>query len=133
MIGAAQLPCEYFVVAVVADEVETTDPARYRARVLLVSDAFVVRGVASVSEAEMRDLGRDAVELLTRKRHEVSFRSEGGHLHLWIAPRADGEVAIAGRIIRDDGPAYSAFETRTDRGGLEAFADGLKQFPFATS
>jgi hypothetical protein len=133
VIGAAQLPCEYFVVAVVADDVESTEPARYRARLLLVSDAFVVRGMATVGESEMRDLGRDAIELLTRKRTEVSFRSEGGHLHLWIAPRADGEVAVAGRIVRDEGPAYSAFETRTDRGGLEAFADGLRQFPFATS
>ena len=119
------------MVAVVADDVETTDPARYRARLLLVSDAFVVRGMATVGEAEMRALGRDAVELLARRRNEISFRSEGGQIHLWLAPRGDGEVAVAGRIVRDDGPAYSAFETRTDRGGLEAFADGLRAFPFA--
>jgi hypothetical protein len=131
VIGAAQLPCEFFVVAVVADAVETTQPPSYRSRLLIVSDAFVVRGTATISEDEMHAFGRQAAQLLERQRNEVSFRSGSGHLHLWIAPRGDGEFAIAGRIVRDDGPAYSSFETRTDRGGLSAFVAGLAGFPFA--
>lgn len=130
MIGAAQLPCEFFVVAVVADAVETTQPPAYRSRLLIVSDAFVVRGTAVISEDEMHAFGRQAGQLLERQRNEISFRSESGHLHLWIATRGDGEFVIAGRIVRDEGPAYASFETRTDRGGLASFADGLSGFPF---
>ena len=131
MIGAAQLPCEFFVVAIVADAVETTQPPSYRSRLLIVSDAFVVRGTATVAESEMHAFGRQAGQLLERQRNEVAFRSESGEFYLWIAARGDGEFAIAGRIVRDDGPAYATFETRTDRGGLSSFVAGLQGFPFA--
>lgn len=131
MIGAAQLPCEFFVVAVVADAVETTQPPSYGSRLLIVSDAFVVRGTATISESEMHGFGRHVGQLLDRQRNEVSFRSGTGQLHLWIAARGDGEFAIAGRITREDGPAYASFETRTDRGGLSSFATGLQGFPFS--
>jgi hypothetical protein len=133
VIGAAQLPCEYFVIAVVADDVEAGEPTRYKSRLLLVSDGFVVRGEVSVGEAEMRGLGADAVSLLRRERNEIQFRSAEGTMHLYLAQRAGGELTVAGRIIRDEMGTYSAFETRTDRVGLETFADGLKHFPHASS
>lgn len=129
MIGAAQLPCEYFVIAVVADEIEEGEPTRYKARMLIVSDGFVVRGTGVVAESEMRGLADGALSLLRRERNEIAFQSAEGTMHLYIRQRPGGELSVAGRIARDDLGTYSAFETRTDRTGLETFADGLRHFP----
>jgi len=129
VIGAAQLPCEYFVIAVVADDILEGEPTRYQSRTLLVSDGFVVRGEGRVSETEMRGLGADARDLLRRQRNEVSFKSEDGNVYLFFGLRPGGELTVAGRIVRDELGTYSAFETRTDRTGLETFTDGLRHFP----
>ena len=71
----------------------------------------------------------DHGEIFVARALDADQRAHADALVLHRTPaRGDGEVAVAGRIVRDDGPAYSAFETRTDRGGLEAFADGLRAF-----
>ena len=129
VIGAAPLPGEYFVIAVVADDVLEGEPTRYKSRALLVSDGFVVRGEGVVAEAEMRGLAEETLSLLRRERNEVSFRSGDGTLTLFLGQRAGGELAVAGRIVRDELGSYSAFETRTDRTGLETCTDGLRHFP----
>ncbi|GAB4207669.1 MAG: hypothetical protein OHK0013_25510 [Sandaracinaceae bacterium] len=133
MIGGAQLPCETFVLAIVAeDPVEDGDEAMgWYAHLLLVSDGFVVRARSEVGEGEVRGFGHKVVELCTGKRNEISFRTDSGHLYLALSRHPRGEVSVAGHIVRDETGLLSSFQTRTDLPSLESFGDALRAFPYA--
>lgn len=133
MVGGAQLPCETFVLAIVAeDPVEDGGEANaWYAHLLIVSDGFVVRARSEVGEDEVRGFGRELVELCVGKRNELSFRSGSGHLYLALSRHPRGEVGVAGHIVRDETGLLSAFQTRTDLPSLESFGDALRAFPYA--
>lgn len=133
MVGGAQLPCEAFVLAIVAEDLldpEADEPC-WLAHLLIVSDGFVVRVRAEVGENEVRGFGRSVVELSSGVRTELSFRTSSGHLYLSLVRRPRGEVTVAGHLVRDDAGAYSSFQTRTDLSAVESFADALRAFPYA--
>jgi hypothetical protein len=133
VVGGAQLPCETFVLAIVAeDPVEDGDGVTaWYAHLLLVSDGFVVRARSEVGEDEVRGFGRALVDLCTGKQNELSFRTEEGHLYLSLSRHPRGEVGVAGHIVRDETGLLSAFQTRTDLPSLESFGDALRAFPYA--
>jgi hypothetical protein len=133
VVGGAQLPCETFVLAIVAeDPVEGgDDTAAWYAHLLLVSDGFAVRARSEVGEDEVRGFGRSLVDLCTGKRSELSFRTDSGHLYLALSRHPRGEVGVAGHIVRDETGLLSAFQTRTDLPSLESFGDALRAFPYA--
>lgn len=122
------------MLAIVAEDPATADegaPTRWHSHFLLVSDGFVVRCRAEVDEAQLRELGAHVVELCTGRRAELSFKTQGGQLYLWLARKARGEVAVAGHLVRDEDGLLSSFQTRTDAPSLESFGDALRSFPYA--
>lgn len=133
MIGGAQLPCESFVLAIVAEDPVTVEgaPPGWRAHLLIVSDGFVVRARSEVGEEEVRGFGRDLVELCTGARSELSFRTASGHLYVSLVRRPRGEIFVAGHVVRDETGLLSAFHTRTDLPSIETFGDALRSFPYA--
>jgi len=133
VIGGAQLPCESFVLAIVAEDPLTVEGAApsWRAHLLIVSDGFVVRARSEVIEDEVRGLGRDIVELCSGDRSELSFRTASGHLYVSLIRRPRGEVFVAGHVVRDETGLLSSFHTRTDLPSIETFGDALRSFPYA--
>jgi hypothetical protein len=150
VVGGAQLPCEAFVLAIVAEdpvgsgssagsgepasEDETTAPGtatRWHAHLLIVSDGFVVKARSEVGEDEIRGFGAQVVELCTGRRNELSFLTTSGHLYVSLTRRPRGEIGVAGHLVRDAEGLLSAFHTRTDLPSLESFGDALRSFPYA--
>lgn len=135
MIGAAQLPCEAFVLAIVAEDIEPGegDPV-FASHVLIVSEGFVVRVKSRVTRREANDLGRDVAALLAGKRKDLAFRSASGSLYFTMTPVTGaarrGEIGIAGHLREEPGGMLSAFESRTDRSMLTSFGDDLRVFPY---
>lgn len=156
VVGGAQLPCEAFVLAIVAEdpvgsgspagsgqpasEGATTQPGtatapgtatRWHAHLLIVSDGFVVKARSEVGEDEIRGFGAQVVELCTGRRNELSFLTSSGHLYVSLTRRPRGEIGVAGHLVRDAEGLMSAFHTRTDLPSLESFGDALRSFPYA--
>lgn len=134
VVGGAQLPCEAFVLAIVAeDPVEGEEGAapEWRSHFLIVSDGFVVKARSNVLEDEVRQLGNQIVDVCTGRRTELSFRSSSGHLYVSLVRRPRGEIGVAGHLVRDETGLLSAFQTRTDLPSLESFGDALRAFPYA--
>lgn len=137
MIGAAQLPCEAFVLALVAEDVLDTDaePA-FATQLLIVSEGFVVRALSRVTRKEANDLGRDVAALCAGQRTEVRFTSSSGDLYFALTPEAAsargrrGAVGVAGHMLQGESGVLSAFESRTDRSMLQSFGDDLRVFPY---
>ncbi len=138
MIGAAQLPCEGFVLAIVAEEVvEATegDPV-FATQLLIVSEGFVVRALSRVTRKEANELGRDVAALCAGQTSELSFTSSTGDLYfaltssLALARGQRGAVGVAGHVLQGTSGLLSAFESRTDRGMLQSFGDDLRVFPY---
>ncbi|MFN7702510.1 MAG: hypothetical protein ACK6CU_30090 [Deltaproteobacteria bacterium] len=133
MVGGAQLPCEAFVLAIVAEDpvVAEEGGSQWRSHFLIVSDGFVVKARSEVGEEEIRQFGTHIVDLCTGRRTELSFRSSSGQLYVSLTRRPRGEVGVAGHIVRDPTGLLSAFQTRTDLQALEGFGDALRAFPYA--
>jgi hypothetical protein len=137
MIGAAQLPCEAFVLAIVADDV--VEPADgnpvFATQLLLVSEGFVVRALSRVTRKEANELGRDVAALCAGQRTELSFTSSSGDLYFALTSEVAhtrgkrGAVGVAGHVVQGQG-LLSAFESRTDRSMLQSFGDDLRVFPY---
>ncbi|MFO0685451.1 MAG: hypothetical protein U0234_25555 [Sandaracinus sp.] len=136
MIGAAQLPCESFVLAIVAEDLEPGegDPV-FVSQLLLVSEGFVVRARSRVTRREANELGRDVAALVAGKTKELSFQTESGHLYLSLTPakasRSGALLHITGHVVQAGTGVLSAFESRTDRSMLQSFGDDLRVFPYA--
>jgi hypothetical protein len=114
VVGGAQLPCEAFVLAIVAEDPVVAEEAR-----------------SEVGEEEIRQFGTHIVDLCTGRRTELSFRNSSGQLYVSLTRRPRGEVGVAGHIVRDPTGLLSAFQTRTDLQALEGFGDALRAFPYA--
>jgi hypothetical protein len=148
MIGAAQLPCEAFVLAIVAEDVveasladavqadaAQADPV-FATQLLLVSEGFVVRALSRVTRKEANELGRDVAALCAGQKTELSFTSSSGDLYFALTSALAhtrgqrGAVGVAGHVVQGDSGLLSAFESRTDRSMLQSFGDDLRVFPY---
>ena len=138
MIGAAQLPCEAFVLAIIADDV--LDPADgtevFTSQLLIVAEGFVVRALSRVTRREANDLGREVAALCAGQQSDLSFTSVSGDLYFALTPALAhtrgqrGAVGVAGHLVQRDTGLVSAFESRTDRSMLQSFGDDLRVFPY---
>ena len=129
MVGGAQLPCEAFVIAIVAEDPLLGGESAWASQLLLVADGYVVKAKTDTTELELRAFGAEVAELAAGRRSELSFRSQSGHLYLSLARRARGEVGVAGHIVRDASGLLSAFQSRTDLASIESFGESLRAFP----
>lgn len=135
MIGAAQLPCEAFVLAIVAEDLEPGDgDPVFASQLLLVSEGFVVRARSKVTRREANELGRDVAALCAGKTKALTFNSASGDLYFALRPiesaRGVAHVEIAGHVLQGPLGVLSAFESRTDRSMLQSFGDDLRVFPY---
>ena len=105
VIGAAQLPCE----------------------------GFVVRAHSRVTRREANDLGRDVAAFCAGRTKALAWQASSGDLYLSLTPvesaRGKRRVDIAGHVVQTGG-VLSAFESRTDRSNLQSFGDDLRVFPY---
>jgi hypothetical protein len=141
VIGAAQLPCEAFVLAIVAEDLEPGDgDPVFASQLLLVSEGFVVRARSRVTRREANELGRDVAALCAGRTKALTFKSSSGDLYFSLTPieaprgpaatRSIGQVEIAGHVVQGPAGVLSAFESRTDRSMLQSFGDDLRVFPY---
>jgi len=129
VVGGAQLPCEAFVIAVVAEDPILGSESAWSSQLLLVADGYVVKAKTDTSELEMRSFGHEVAELAAGRRNELSFRSQSGHFYVSMVRRTRGEMGVAGHIVRDETGLISAFQSRTDLASIESFAEALRSFP----
>jgi hypothetical protein len=136
VIGAAQLPCEAFVLAIVADDlVEDENEAEqvFASQLLLVSEGFVVRARSRVTRREANELGREVAAFCAGRKKGLTWQASSGDLYFSLTPveskRGARRVDIAGHVLQPGG-VLSAFESRTDRGMLQSFGDDLRVFPY---
>ena len=140
VIGAAQLPCEAFVLAIVADAVVPDegslgdgDPV-FLSQLLIVSEGFVVRAKSRVTRREANELGRDVAAFCAGRTKGLTFKSSSGDLYFSLesveTARGVRQVDIAGHMVQRPDGVLSAFESRTDRSMLQSFGDDLRVFPY---
>jgi hypothetical protein len=133
VIGAAQLPCDAFVLALVAEDVVTPGDVEpvFSTQLLIVSEGFVVRRLSRVSRKEANDLGKDVAALCAGQTDALSFKSTSGDLYFALtSTAARGPVGVAGHVLQGESGLLSAFESRTDRSMLQSFGDELRVFPY---
>ncbi len=138
MIGAAQLPCEAFVLAIVAENVVEPGEGNpvFSTQLLIVSEGFVVRTFSRVTRKEANELGRDVAALCAGRKSELSFTSSSGDLYFALTSDGTrtrgqrGAVGVSGHVRKGESGGVSAFESRTDRSMLQSFGDDLRVFPY---
>lgn len=129
------MPCEAFVLAIVAEDLEPGegDPV-FASQLLLVSEGFVVRARSRVTRREANELGRDVAALCAGRTKVLTFKSSSGDLYFSLTPvessRGAPHVEIAGHVVQSPAGVLSAFESRTDRSMLQSFGDDLRVFPY---
>ncbi|UJR84781.1 hypothetical protein [Sandaracinus amylolyticus] len=133
MIGAIELRCAHYLLAVGAEDLELHDDgtSTWRALFALLADGtrVIVRG--SLGEREIAELGTRIDELLRGERAAVSFLTGDGTLYVALERRKGDELGLFVRLVSDASRgAYSCAETRASRARVAQLARDALGFPY---